>query len=122
MPIFLVIALVIGVILAIMFTAWLISSVVGLVFMLLLAGLIGVLAQKLVGYKGGFLFSIGAGLIGAVAGTILANVLGVAKGPELFNLPLLWTVVGSLGVAAVAKVAMPRQRGRLSASDRRLLS
>lgn len=100
--------LILALILAVIVGFWVIKSVLGLVLMLALAGLIGWAAQSLLGYRRGSLFSIGAGLVGAVLGTVLANILHAPKFPELFNLPLLWTAVGSIAVVAVAKVVAPR--------------
>ena len=109
-------------VLAIVIGFWLIGQLVGIALMLLLAGLIGAAAQALIGYKGGFLFSIVAGLVGAVVGTVLANALDAPKFPTLFNLPLLWTTVGAIGVVAVAKAVAPRNdHVRLGRGDRRLL-
>ena len=111
-----------AVLIAVVVGIWLVGKLVGIALMLLLAGLIGAGAQSVLGYRGGFLFSIGAGLVGAVLGTILANVLNAPKFPELFNLPLLWSMVGAIGVVAAAKVVAPREdRRRLGRSDRGLL-
>jgi uncharacterized membrane protein YeaQ/YmgE (transglycosylase-associated protein family) len=112
----------IALLLAIIVAGFIIKSLVGLALMLLVAGLIGALAGSWLNYKGGFLFSIGAGLIGAVVGTIIANILHLPKFPELFNLPLLWTVAGSVIVVAAAKVVAPRGDSKqLSNRDRALL-
>lgn len=76
-------------------------AVESLLILLLLAGICGVLAQVITGYsRGGFLFSIGVGFIGALVGRWLASVLGL---PEIiplnvggYTFPILWAVVGSI--------------------------
>ena len=101
---------------------WLIGQVIGLVLMLALAGIIGAVMGSLLNYKGGFLYSIGAGLVGAVIGTIIANVLGAPKLLTLWNLPVLWTAIGAAVVVAATKVVMPEGGGRrLGAGGRGLL-
>jgi len=112
----------IALLLAVVIGFWVIGKVVGLALMLFLAGLIGAAAGSLLNYRGSFLFSVAAGLIGAVVGTVIANVLDLWKGPELFNLPLLWTVVGSALVVGVAKVVAPNEdRRRLGSGTGGLL-
>jgi uncharacterized membrane protein YeaQ/YmgE (transglycosylase-associated protein family) len=114
--------LILALILAVVIGFWVVKSVLGLVLMIALAGLIGWAAQSLLGYRRGSLFSIGAGLLGAVLGTVLANILNAPKFPELFNLPLLWTAVGAAAVVAVAKVVAPRDElKRLGGGSRGLL-
>lgn len=76
-------------------------AVESLLILLLLAGICGILAQVVMGYsRGGFLFSIGVGFIGALVGRWLASVLGL---PEIiplnvggYTFPILWAVVGSI--------------------------
>jgi uncharacterized membrane protein YeaQ/YmgE (transglycosylase-associated protein family) len=99
--------IILGLVLAVVVGFWILQSVLGLVLMIALAGLIGWGAQAVLGYRRGALFSIGAGLLGAVLGTVLANILNAPKFPELFNLPLLWTIIGSALVVGVAKVVAP---------------
>jgi uncharacterized membrane protein YeaQ/YmgE (transglycosylase-associated protein family) len=108
--------------LAVIVGLFVIKAVVGFAIMVLLAGLIGAAAKHWVGYRGGFLYSIGAGLLGAVVGTVFANLLNAPKWPELYNLPLLWTAVGAVAVSLVAKVVTPlTHRARLGSGDRRAL-
>jgi uncharacterized membrane protein YeaQ/YmgE (transglycosylase-associated protein family) len=94
----------IGLVLAIVVGFWLIGQLVGLAIMLLIAGLIGALAQSVLKYNGGFLFSIGAGLVGAALGAIAAKLLGLPSLLVLGGLPVVWATVGSLAVVAAAKV------------------
>ena len=76
-------------------------SIESLLILLLLAGICGVLGQMLTGFsRGGLMFSIGVGVIGALIGKWLAGMLGL---PELiplnvggFTFPILWAVVGSV--------------------------
>lgn len=81
-------------------------AIESLLILLLLAGICGVLGQVLTGYsRGGFLFSIGVGFIGALVGRWLANVLGL---PEIiplnvggYTFPILWAIVGSALLVAL---------------------
>lgn len=118
----LILALILAAVIALWVVAKIVGAIVGLLLMILLGGLIGAAAQSVVGYKGGFLFSIGAGLVGAVVGTIIANLLGAPKLLTLANLPILWTVVGSVAVVAAAKLVRPNEsRTKISGVDSRLL-
>jgi uncharacterized membrane protein YeaQ/YmgE (transglycosylase-associated protein family) len=115
---------ILGVILAIVIAASLISSVIGFILMLVLAGVIGAVMGSALNYKRGLIFSVGAGLVGAVVGTIIANILNMPGflGFELFNLPLLWTALGSALVVGVAKVVAPNEdRQRLGSGTSGLL-
>lgn len=117
-----VLLVILGLILAVLVGFWILQSILGLALMIALAGVIGWGAQSVLGYRRGALFSIGAGLLGAVLGTVLANILNAPKFPELFNLPLLWTIVGSAVVVAVAKVVAPHDEVKqLGSGSRGLL-
>ena len=112
----------IALLLAVIAGFWLVGQLVGLVLTLFIAGLIGAAAGSWLKYKGGMLFSIGAGLVGAVVGTVLANVLNMPKLLTIADLPILWTVVGSLAVVGAAKVIAPRSDSRqLGKSNQGLL-
>lgn len=113
--------LILGLILAVLIGLFLVKTLIGFALMLVLAGLIGAAAQSVLGSRRGVIFSVGAGLVGAVVGTVLANVLGLPKFPELFNLPLLWTAIGSAAVVGVAKVVAPERGGKRLGTTRGLL-
>jgi uncharacterized membrane protein YeaQ/YmgE (transglycosylase-associated protein family) len=112
----------IALILAIAIGAWVVGKLIGLVLMLALAGIIGAAMGSLLKYKGGFLYSIGAGLVGAVIGTIIANVLGAPKLLTLWNLPVFWTAIGAAVVVAATKLILPADgTRRLGGGSRGLL-
>ena len=75
-------------------------TLLGLLFLLLLAGIVGVIGQALAGYSvGGFLVSIIVGFVGAYIGVWLAGQLGL---PEIFRItvqgesfPVVWGIVGA---------------------------
>lgn len=115
--------IILGVILAVVIAAWVISSVIGFILMLVLAGIIGAAMGSLLNYRSGILFSVGAGLVGAVVGTIIANILNLPGflGFSLFNLPVLWTALGSALVVTIAKVVAPNEDRRLGSGTRGLL-
>ncbi len=86
-------------------------TLIEIVIILIIAAIIGFIAQSLVGYRGGgLLVTIALGFIGAVFGTWLAQRMGL---PEIFSLqigditfPIVWAVIGAaLFVALVALVA-----------------
>jgi uncharacterized membrane protein YeaQ/YmgE (transglycosylase-associated protein family) len=112
-----------GVVLAVILGLALIKSIIGFILMLVLAGIIGTLVGSWLKYRGGVIFSVAAGLIGAVLGTAVANIFNLPQWPELFNLPLLWTTAGAAVVTAVGKVVMPdeRQQARIGRIGRKML-
>jgi uncharacterized membrane protein YeaQ/YmgE (transglycosylase-associated protein family) len=79
-----------------------------LLVLLVIAAIVGFIAQSMIGYRGGSgLVTIAIGFIGAVFGTWLARRLGL---PEFFsvrigdvNFPIVWAIIGAiLFVALVA--------------------
>ncbi len=93
-------------------------TLLDLVFLLLIAGLVGAAAQAMVGYShGGCLASVGFGFVGALLGVWLARVLGL---PEIFavelgtvSLPIVWSLIGAvLLVAALSAFNRSRLRRR----------
>jgi uncharacterized membrane protein YeaQ/YmgE (transglycosylase-associated protein family) len=74
-------------------------NIVEFIFLLLVAGVCGAIAQTLVGYsRGGCLASIALGFVGALLGTWFARLLGL---PEVFALsfggqpfPIVWSIMG----------------------------
>ena len=83
-----------------------ITDPIGLLLLLLIAGIAGALGQSLAGYDlGGCLMSVLVGFIGAWIGTWLAAQFGL---PEIFALdvggrrfPVVWAVIGSALFALV---------------------
>ena len=77
-----------------------ITDPIGLLLLLLVAGICGSIGQSLAGYSlGGCLVSIFVGFVGAWLGAWLAGQLGL---PEIFSLnvggrafPVVWAVIGS---------------------------
>ena len=81
-------------------------SLVGFLILLLVAAVVGAVAQALAGFsRGGLLAAIGVGFIGAYVGVWLARQFGL---PELFTLtidgqpfPVVWTLIGGTLFAAL---------------------
>ncbi|HET7012220.1 MAG TPA: GlsB/YeaQ/YmgE family stress response membrane protein [Anaerolineales bacterium] len=75
-------------------------SLVELVLLLIIAAVIGFIAQSLAGYwRGGLLLAIVLGFVGALVGTWLARRLGL---PELLTVsvggvsfPIVWAIIGA---------------------------
>ncbi len=90
-------------------------SLIGIILLLLIAGIVGGLGQALVGYSvGGCLMSIVVGFVGAYVGIWLARQLGL---PELFTVtvegepfPIIWGVVGSAILALILGLFTYRRR------------
>ena len=89
-------------------------SVESLIILLIVGGLVGVIAQKLVGYsRGGCLTSIALGFIGALIGSWAVKQFGL---PEIYVLrvgntsfPLVWAIIGAaLFVAALSLLTRRR--------------
>ena len=81
-------------------------SVESLIILLIVGGLVGVIAQKLVGYsRGGCLMSIVIGFIGAFIGTWAVKQFAL---PEIYVLkightsfPIVWSIIGAAVLVAV---------------------
>lgn len=75
-------------------------TLIGLLILLVIAGIVGGLGQTISGYSfGGCLMSIVVGFIGAWLGIWLAGQLGL---PEIFSIniegetfPIVWGIIGS---------------------------
>lgn len=88
-------------------------TVVELIILLIIAAIAGAVGQALVGYpRGGFLFAIVMGFIGALVGTWLARLLGLPTLLEVdvggVSFPLLWAI---LGAALLVALVGPLGRG-----------
>lgn len=106
--------IVLGVIVALLLFGMIVGLLFKLALLLLVAFVASAAAQALVKSKGGFIFTFVTGLIGAVIGLVIANLLNAPTWPRISGLPILWTLAGSIVVVAVAKVALParaRQAG-----------
>jgi uncharacterized membrane protein YeaQ/YmgE (transglycosylase-associated protein family) len=86
-------------------------TLVDILLLLLIAAIVGTIAERLVGYSGGgFLVTIALGFIGAVLGTWLAQRFNL---PELLTLdvggvsfPIIWAIIGAaLFVAVISLIA-----------------
>lgn len=86
-------------------------NLLDILFLLIIAAIVGAIAQRLVGYRGGgLLVTIAVGFIGAVFGSWLAGKLNL---PELIslnfgsiNFPVIWAIIGAaLFVALVSLIA-----------------
>lgn len=90
-------------------------TLVGLLFLLLVAALAGGLGQAIVGYStGGCLVSIALGFVGALIGGWLAGQVGL---PEPFpvtidgqTFPLIWSIVGAALFVALLSLISGRRR------------
>lgn len=87
-----------------------------LLFLLLIAGICGSIARKIVGEtRGGCLVSIAVGFIGALFGSWLEKQTGL---PEPFEvrivdstIPVIWSIIGaSLFVAALSLISGRKRR------------
>lgn len=81
-------------------------SVENLIILLIVGGLVGLIAQKLVGYsRGGCLMSIAIGFIGALIGSWAVKQFRL---PEIYVLkightsfPIVWAIIGAAVLVAV---------------------
>ena len=86
-----------------------------IVLLLIIAGLVGGIAQSIVGMSGrGCLVSIVIGLVGALLGNLLANKAGL---PDIFTIhlgthdfPLIWSVVGAVIFVAIVSIFQSKSR------------
>ena len=89
-------------------------SVIGIIILLLIAGICGAIGQAITGYsRGGCLVSIAVGFIGALLGRWLSH---LARLPEIFvvaGFPIIWSIIGAaLFVAVISLIAGSRTRTR----------
>ncbi len=77
--------------------------------LLIIAAIVGSIAQAMVGYRGGgLLVTVALGFIGAVLGTWIARRMGL---PEIFSLqlgditfPIVWAIIGAALFAALVAI------------------
>jgi uncharacterized membrane protein YeaQ/YmgE (transglycosylase-associated protein family) len=82
-----------------------------LLILLVIAAIVGLIAQSLIGYRGGSgLVTVALGFIGAVFGTWLARRMGL---PEFFTIrvgdidfPIIWAIIGAILFVAVVALSV----------------
>jgi uncharacterized membrane protein YeaQ/YmgE (transglycosylase-associated protein family) len=93
-------------------------SLIGFIILVVIAAIAGAIGQALAGYsRGGFLFTIVIGFVGAYLGTWLAGQLGL---PQLLivnvdgqSFPLFWAIIGAALLTFIfGALARPRRRHR----------
>jgi uncharacterized membrane protein YeaQ/YmgE (transglycosylase-associated protein family) len=90
-------------------------SVESLIILLIVGGLVGVIAQKLVGYsRGGCVTSIAIGIIGAFIGSWAVKQFRL---PEIYMLrvgntsfPIVWAIIGAAALVGLLGL-LKRRRG-----------
>jgi uncharacterized membrane protein YeaQ/YmgE (transglycosylase-associated protein family) len=75
-----------------------------LVLFLVVAGLCGAAAEYFLGHREGVGETLLIGLIGAALGVLVASILHLPRLP-IFGVPIVWTVLGSMVVVAILKLA-----------------
>ena len=81
-------------------------NIESLIILLIVGGLVGLIAQRIVGYsRGGCLTSIALGFIGALIGTWAVKQFGL---PEIYVLkishtsfPIVWAIIGAVVLVAI---------------------
>ena len=95
-------------------------TLLGLVVLLVVAGVAGSIGQGLAGYsRGGCLLSIILGFIGSLLGSWLARVLGLPILLPIQGLPVIWSIIGATIFVAVLGALTPRRRDRSVQGRRR---
>ncbi len=85
----------------------------GLVVTLIIAALIGALAQLILGYtRGGCLMSLLVGLVGALLGSWIASILQMPPILELGGVDVIWTLIGSAVFVLILSLVMGGRRYR----------
>jgi len=90
-------------------------SVLDILILLVIAGITGSIARKLVGMdKGGCILSIVVGFIGALIGTWLARELNF---PDPFSFPIrgitypvTWSIIGAVLFTAILSLISPKKK------------
>ncbi len=110
MPLAQIVIIVVAVLLGILILGPLVGFTIGLALTLLVAGLVGWLADRIVpgelpyGKAG----AVGAGIVGAVIGSLIPVISGL--GPELFGIRVVPAFVGALIVVALVEFFGSRRR------------
>lgn len=89
-------------------------NIESLIILLIVGGLVGLIAQRIVGYsRGGCLTSIALGFIGALIGTWAVKQFAL---PELYVLkightsfPVVWAIIGAAVLVAILGVLKRRR-------------
>lgn len=92
-------------------------TLIELILLLLIAVVVGLIAQSLAGYwRGGLLLAIVLGFVGALVGTWLARSLGL---PELLTVsiggvtfPIVWAIIGAALLVGLVGLVGRGGRGR----------
>lgn len=92
-------------------------TLIELILLLLIAAVVGLIAQSLAGYwRGGLLLAIVLGFVGALVGTWLARSLGL---PELLTVsiggvtfPIVWAIIGAALLVGLVGLVGRGGRGR----------
>jgi uncharacterized membrane protein YeaQ/YmgE (transglycosylase-associated protein family) len=87
----------------------------GFLILLLIAAICGAIGQAIGGYsRGGCLFTIGIGFLGAWAGLLIADLFDL---PEFIpisiegkNFPVIWSIIGAAILAALTSLIFSRKR------------
>ncbi|MBI3979753.1 MAG: GlsB/YeaQ/YmgE family stress response membrane protein [Chloroflexi bacterium] len=108
MPVLVLLAVVIFLIVAVLI--WLSFGLLGLIFHLVIAGLVGALADAIVPGElpFGWLGAIVAGLLGSWIGVQLLGSIG----PTVSNIPLVSALIGAIIFAFVADLVLKATAGR----------
>ncbi len=96
---------------------WLTGLVIGVILTLVMAGIVGAIADSIVpgDLPFGWLGAILAGLIGSWVGVILFRFLGLGMGPVIFGIPIIPAFVGALILAFIASLLYHRSAsGRIT--------
>ncbi|MHB8577973.1 MAG: hypothetical protein ACYDCQ_21895 [Dehalococcoidia bacterium] len=87
------------------------ALLIGLVWFLLIATLCGAIAESVMHYRsGGIGTTAGVGLLGALVGLVFAKILGLPMWPHFAGIPILWTIVGSIGLVGTMRVVAPNRK------------
>jgi uncharacterized membrane protein YeaQ/YmgE (transglycosylase-associated protein family) len=90
----------------------LVHSIVAIILFLAVAGLCAAVAEYVLGMREGVLRTILIGLVGAAVGVILRELLHLPAWVSIEGLPIVWTVLGSLIVVLIVRLATGGRRGR----------
>lgn len=97
-------------------------NLVGLLILLVIAGICGVIAEWVVGFSpGGFIVSIIVGLIGAYLGSWLAGLIGLppvlsvasllGNTPGALDFDIVWSIIGAIVLLLVISLVRGAGRG-----------
>jgi hypothetical protein len=87
-----------------------VGKILGLILFVVVATLCASAAEYFLGFREGVGETLLIGLIGAALGVVVARILHLPLLLPIFGVPIVWTILGSIAVVGVLKLATGNRR------------